>query len=62
MSMHMMPCPSFSSCISRGVTHTSEDKVCIKDPSWFVGMVYDPTGQGVCTTGPGVDGVLHLMK
>jgi hypothetical protein len=38
----------------------SEDKVCIKDLCWYVGMIYDPIGLSVVsTTGPRVGGVLH---
>jgi hypothetical protein len=41
----------------------SEDKVCIKDSCWSVGMVYDPRGLlGVSTAGPGVDEVFHKFK
>jgi hypothetical protein len=33
----------------------SEDKVCIKDPCWSVGTIYDPRElPGVSTVGPGI--------
>jgi hypothetical protein len=33
----------------------SEEKVCTKDPCWFVGTIYDPKElSGVSTTGPGI--------
>jgi hypothetical protein len=36
-------------------------KVCRKDYSWSVGLVYDPRGlSGVTTVRPGVTEVLHL--
>jgi hypothetical protein len=32
-----------------------EDKVCTKDPCWYVGMIYDPRElPGVSTTGLGI--------
>jgi hypothetical protein len=33
----------------------SEDKVCTKDPCWYVGTIYDPRElPGVSTAGPGI--------
>jgi hypothetical protein len=42
---------------------TSEDKVCIKEYGWSVGLVYDPKElPGVTTARPGVAGVLQMVS